>query len=633
MDKDFQAMGHDVSIHRTPSKQQYKVDVKNALKTLEEYAEAKQNLDQRIISNERWYKLRHWEYLRAKSAKDDETKNSVEPASAWLFNSLANKHADAMDNFPEPNVLPREQGDEQDAKLLTSIVPVVLERNDFEETNSRAWWYKLKQGCVPYGVFWDSRKLNGLGDITIKKLDLLNLFWEPGVTDIQDSRNFFIISTIDPEVLKAQYPDKITGNETTSLRVTEYLHDESLKLFTKSVVVDWYFKMLLPNGKTVLHYCKFVGDTVLFSSLDEVDQETGEEAYPNGWYEHGMYPVVFDVLFPEEDMPTGIGYIDIMKDPQLYIDKLDQIIMTNALRAGKSRWFINRSGNVSEDEFADWDKDFVHINGLPDEKNLREIKVNPLDAFIVTHKQMKIDELKETSGNRDFSQGGTASGVTAAAAISALQEAGNKLSRDMIKGGYRSYRSMVYMVIELIRQFYDTGRQFRIVGDKGMVDYITYSNANIRSQLMPAAYAGEGPAYRVPIFDIVVKAQKENPFNKAAQNDLAVTLYQLGFFNPANSDASLAALELMNFEGKQKVEQRIADNGTMFQQLQQLLQILTGGVPPTGGGGGDQKGAPVKKSMDAATQDRAVDNATTSYAQKTAERARPDIDRKAGVNV
>ena len=34
-----------------------------------------------------------------------------------------------------------------------------------------------------------------------------------------------------------------------------------------------------------------------------------------------------------------------------------------------------------------------------------------------------------------------------------LQEAGSKLSRDMIRGTYRAYMEECYMVIELIRQF------------------------------------------------------------------------------------------------------------------------------------------------------------------------------------
>ena len=79
--------------------------IQAAQQTLQKYKEGKANLERRIVENEQWYKLRHWECMRK------EKTNQVEPSSGWLFNSIANKHADAMDNFPSPNVLPREEGD------------------------------------------------------------------------------------------------------------------------------------------------------------------------------------------------------------------------------------------------------------------------------------------------------------------------------------------------------------------------------------------------------------------------------------------------------------------------------------------------------------------------------------------
>ena len=103
--------------------------VQKAMLTLNKYKEGKANLEKRIIDNEQWYKLRHWECMRDKT-------EAVQPTSAWLFNCIANKHADAMDNFPSPNILPREEGDKAEAEMLTSIVPVVLEQCDFEATYS-----------------------------------------------------------------------------------------------------------------------------------------------------------------------------------------------------------------------------------------------------------------------------------------------------------------------------------------------------------------------------------------------------------------------------------------------------------------------------------------------------------------
>ena len=160
--------------------------IKGAIDTLKKYKLGKASLEERIVENEQWYKMRHWEVMRNKhNAGDSASKDRVEPSSAWLFNSIANKHADAMDNFPEPNVLPREEADLPDAEILSNIIPVILEARDFEGVYSDNWWYKLKMGASCYGVFWDAGLENGLGDVSPQKIDLLNIFWEPGISEYQ----------------------------------------------------------------------------------------------------------------------------------------------------------------------------------------------------------------------------------------------------------------------------------------------------------------------------------------------------------------------------------------------------------------------------------------------------------------
>ena len=96
-----------------------------------------------------------------------------------------------MDNYPQVTCLPREESDRSSAEILSQILPVIFERNGFERIYSDAWWYKLKAGTAVYGIFWNPLKSNGLGDIEIKQIDLLNLFWEPGIKDIQKSKNIF----------------------------------------------------------------------------------------------------------------------------------------------------------------------------------------------------------------------------------------------------------------------------------------------------------------------------------------------------------------------------------------------------------------------------------------------------------
>lgn len=537
--------------------------VREAAVTLKKYKDGKANLEARIIANEQWWKMRHWDLIKG---KDDAGKSRPEPASAWLFNSVANKHADAMDNYPEPIVLPRARDDEQAAKQLSAILPVVLEQNQYEQVYSDTWWYKLKTGTGVKGVFWDPRRSGGLGDIDVRKVDILNLFWEPGITDIQKSRNLFHVELIDNDLLMQQYPFLHLDASQPSVQVNKYIYDDSVDTSGKSAVIDWYYK-LYDGVRDVLHYCKFVNDVVLYAS------ENDPEYAGRGFYDHGKYPFVFDTLFEEEGTPCGFGYIDVMKDTQMYIDKMGQVVIENALQAARKRYFIRSDGGVNEKEYADLQKDFVHTTGNLGEDSIREITVSPLPSICVEILNNKIQELKETSGNRDFSQGGTTSGVTAASAIAALQEAGSKLSRDMIKSAYRAFTQECYLVLELMRQFYDEPRTFRITGECGGQQFETFDNSGIRPQAQGQDF-GVAFGTRTPVFDIIVTAQRKSPFSKISQNELAKELYSAGMFNPELADQALACLDMMDFDGKDKIVQKVARNQTLMQTVQQLQQQM-----------------------------------------------------------
>ena len=545
-------------------------EVQEASQILQKYKQGKANLERRIVENEQWYKLRHWEYMRLES-KGENSRNQVEPVSAWLFNSIANKHADAMDNFPSPNILPREEGDKGEAQMLSSIIPVILDNDEFEATYDELMDDKLKSGTGVYGVFWDQTKLNGLGDISVKRIDIINLFWEPGITDIQKSRNFFHVELRDNDLLAQEYPQLAGKLGQSTLDLTQYVYDDTVDTTEKSAVVDWYYKKY-QNGRTVLHFCKFVNDTVLFAT------ENDPVYRDRGWYDHGKYPFVFDRLFKLAGTPCGFGYIDVGKSVQEYIDRGGQAIMQNMLANARPRHFIRSDGEVNEQEYADMTKDFVHVGGTLGQDSILPIQGKPLSSIYLEVLNNKVDELKETTGNRDISTGGTSGGVTAASALAAMQEAGSKLSRDSNKGSYRGYKQAIQMTLELVRQFYDLPRCFRIIGENGAYQFIQYSNSNIRPQYQ-GNEMGQDMGYRTPLFDVEISAQKASPYSKLSQNEMALQFYSAGFFNPQMADQALACLEMMDFDRKNGIMERIARNGTMFQRMvmmqQQMIQMAT----------------------------------------------------------
>lgn len=554
-----------------------------AIDELRVYAQGKLSVDNKATQNQEWWRLRHWGDLQ-----DNVNKGvRVEVGSAWTVNLLLNKHADIMDSFPKPNILPREADDEEEATVLASIIPAILERNDYEAVYRRMGWDIAIDGAAITGVFWDSTKQDGLGDITITNIDVHNLFWQPGVSDIQDGKYCFNVTLQDIDDVKVMYPevaDKIGPHDPGT--VVKYIHDDNIDTSKSVEVVDCYYKkinmkpvyMEVPGRdgtvkteivhsvpKEVVHLAKIVGGEVVFCSENT-------KGYENGFYEHGKYPFVIRGLFPIKDSPWSFGYLDIAKNPQRDIDKLDQAIIKNAALSAKPRYWVKANSGVDIEDFKDWSKDIVEVAGGNISEDIKPISVGQMPTTAQNHLIAKIDELKETTGNRDFSQGSVSAGVTAAAAIAALQEAGSKLSRDINKELYRGSREEYYLIIELMRQFYSEQRSFRIDTDDGY-SFVPYSNIRLVERDETDRETNTTRHVR-PIFDIQTSAEKQSPFSRASQNEMAKELYSLGLFNPARGEQALICLDMMDFEGKDKTKAQIRDNVAMFQQLQAALDIV-----------------------------------------------------------
>lgn len=540
----------------------------------------------RIKQNNLWYKGEQTEYGKNKSGGMG---NAPQSRTGHLFNAIQFRHADVMDNFPHINILPREEGDEEEAKMLSGIMPFILENCGFKKTYSKNSYEKLKSGTAAYGVFYKTEG-EGKGEICIEAVDLLRLSFQPGVEDIQDSKFIFYDSFMDVEEFEDLYGDT-KGVKTQAT----YDETEGKRDFLDDVVVitDCYYKVA-KGGKKILHFIKYSGERVL-------EYTEGKEEYADGLYKHGRYPFVFDVLHPEPGQPYGRGLIDNGKGVQAYIDKMDEIINKNALLNSTPRNFIKNSAGVNEKELLDISQPFVHVDGEI-ENSIKDIKTGTLPGFIVNHRENKIMELKEILGNRDFSQGGTSGGVVAASAITALQNSGDKLSRDMISESYYAFSQIVWLAIELIREFYDEERTYRVLGDDATYSYITYSNKGMKERpvlgglegMLPAetvtqvAEAMEMPiAYEKPVFDITLTVEKNNPYQRSQHNSLLISLYNLGLFAPQNLMMGRFVISNLNFDGKDKILQQLEE----MEQQMQMQQTATQGAVPDGEtvpGGGDE---------------------------------------------
>jgi len=578
---EFNLLGMNVQINKqnkNPNDHSAASRVRDSLELLRKCRDGHAQIDAEIVANEVWYRSRHWEFMRTRNA------TAPEPVTAYLFNVLINKHADAMDNYPRPNFLPSEKDDVEESKRLSAVVPAILEKNRYKNVYSESWWYKLKHGFVIRGSFWDANKQGGLGDIRHSYIDKLNCTWTVGAKSADQIRDLFVYDEEDTKYLQELYPDlKIDGQKV--VQPLRYIDNPEKEDADTTLIVEHYRIRTGPDGIPLLHYSKLIGENEVYNS--EEDEENPDFAV-KGFYHHGRLPVVFDVLFPLEGTPIGFGFIAIGKSPQLYIDKLDQIICDNSMMAGKKRWFRRRDGNINMEQFANWNETFVDVTGPIDEEHLREINVSPLNPFISQHRQNKVQEMKDITANDVFNSGNGGKGVTAASAIYALQEAGNKVSRDMIATSYEAFRDEMFLTVELIRQQYNVTRSFRIDQENGQYDFMEYSNENLQPQMYGESEM-MGQQFRVPEFDIKISAEKKSPYSTLAENERAISMFGAGFFNPQMAEQADIALDMMTFEGKDAIREKIHQNSALMQQMQQMQQALvklagaTGMLQPPGG--------------------------------------------------
>lgn len=543
---------------------------------LEKYKQGKKNLDERIKNNQEWWKLRHYGNMNPKegtpAVNDESQAIDTRPRSvtAWTVNAVINKHADYMDNYPEAICLPQEESDKDYAAKLSSVIPALYERLNHEKTYSDEMWYKLIAGTCVESHTWNSSLQNGLGDIDINKCDILNLFWEPGITDIQDSEYFFHTQLISNNKIRNMFPqveELKTQLSNPSIDIARYNYDDTVETTDHSIVVDVYYHKLNSSGKSVLHYCKYVNDIVLFASENE-------KAYlEKGYYDHGKYPYIFDTMFPVEGSPCGFGYIDIVKQVQRDIDELNDDFMHNAKATSRKRYIVNNACSINEKELADTNNEIIHSEGSNlDDGNFKELVTSPLNSIYMSLLDNRINEIKEVSNNRDVSSGGTTSGVTAASAIAAMQEAGSKTSRDQETSSYRAFREGCYLDIELMGQFYDESRYFRVTGTNGNTEFVEFDNSGIKEQMTTDANGNQ--LSRKPIFDIKVKPQKRSQYSRIAQNELMKELYSIGAFNPQNATQAVLLVQNMDFEGKEMLLSQLNQNATVFNMLLQYQQIV-----------------------------------------------------------
>lgn len=553
-----------------------KEQIEKARVKLETYKAAKSALNATIKYNENWFRRRYQEYFKTdadeRSILGGETVpnsrgSEVNPASAWLFNAILNYHADAMDNYPRANVLAREPGDELEAAKISLILPSLMDRLNFEQVYDNNQYTKGYQGWCVYWLGWDKDSDGGRGEIYVRRGKLLNLYWDQEVDDIQDSSDLFYLHQKDREELIRNHPELERELRTDDSEYERPDGNPTNDKPTKVTVVDWYYKVKNKDGRRILHYCQFCGNVVLYATENEPELKS------KGLYDHGEYPFEIDVLYPLEGQAVGFGKVAIGANTQMYIDLISKALVQNALWSSRPRYFKKKTSGINDQDFLDVRKTLVEYDG--DVNNLQPIQTNRIDGNVMNLQNAMIDELRTNSGSTEVATGATPGGITAASAIASLQEAQGKQGRASNRASFRCYRRIVTKIIELMRQFYTEAHYFRVTGDDGETAYVGMDNIGLtRGERENPETGGTENYARHPLFDLEITTEKNSTYSRMAQNELMLSFFNSGFFNPQMASQSLACLQMMDFDGKEELIRMIGQNLQEQEQKEALGKAL-----------------------------------------------------------
>lgn len=509
----------------------------------EEYRSAYADEWERLEACERTYRGEHWYGIEAKD-------NEPQPVTPIIQSTIENVHADLMDAIPEAVITPEDTGDPQNERTA-KVIEAVIKQNADSTSYAREYWAMthdlLTSGYMVQEIGYDPTLNKGIGGAFKRHVDPRSIMFDPQVTDAKDSRAIIKFAAKPKKWMEQHYPEyagefKADTDAGYAAKDGTLVRDDLKNI----LLLEYWWREFDPKANRYrVHMCKVGGHKLL---------EDSRKQKPEGYYEHGEYPFKVTPLFIRKGSCLGYGFVDMFDSQQKYSDKLDQIVMKNALMASRNKLLVTESSGFDIEDLRDWSKE-VHQGEVLD--GIKWFSTPALPQYIIQYIQQIRQSIKDESGANDFSRGSTSSGVTAASAIAALQEMSGKRSRMATRQAHEAFKDATRMEIEVEREYNVLPREV-VITINGQKQRETFDTAMLNRK---TANGNE-----IPIeFAISIKVQRESRWNVMAHNELMIEMVKLGVLQPAQ------ALELMQFEGKEAVLSR--QQPQMDPQQQQAAEL------------------------------------------------------------
>lgn len=451
------------------------------------------------------------------------------PVTPVIQSTIENIRADLEEYLPDAVIAADSPEHEELADLLTHIVRENHLRCAYDDEFRLLTHDLLVCGCAVQEVGFDPEANEGAGGAFVRRVDVRSVMFDPLTDDIQQGRAVFKFTRRTMDWLAQHYPDKAEGIRDEGC----FLDRDADGLLTprydrSALLIECWLRGYDARTRRYRVDAVLMAGGVILEDTRDNDE---------GCYSHGKYPFVVTPLFPRKGSSLGFGFVDMFETAQRYSDKLDQIVMKNALLASHNKLLVTGASGFDPDDLRDWAKE-VHkgdnLNGVS------WFQTAPLPAYLINYIADMRDAIKEESGSNEWSRGMTGYGVVSGTAISALQEKSSKRARMAAKSLHTAFRQAVEQEIELEREFSLGLRCMREYAVKGDAEGAARAEAAARElmnmQGMPVSIR------------VTVKVQKTSGFSAANNNDTVFRLVETGMITPD------VGLELLMFDGKEQAK-------------------------------------------------------------------------------
>ena len=406
----------------------------------------------------------------------------------------------------------------------------------------------LIYGTAVWFVQWDGRD-GEYGNIKIKPVDPFNIFPDP-LADDMDSCEYVIYATYqNANQIKQQFPDKADAIEGSRITMSELVNnrddndssEENQVLILEMWCRDWT-SMDEIDGEKKLKYPK--GRVI--TCLPDLGIILNDKKNP---YKDGRFPFV---LMKNYDVPFkfwGTGEVEQILSPQIYVNELTNQIIDNAKNTANMQWIIDKNSGIGQGKLT-------NRPGLVIRKNpgseVRRDSPPAMPSYVREQIEILKADIQDISGVLDSLKGEKQTGVVAASAILALQEASQSRIRLKIKIMESNLTELANMVYSRMQQFWKLDRWVRVTDIEG----------NPRFQQI-------GQEILQNDFELRVMAGSTMPVNKNAMMDLMIRLAQTNAEDGMPVVDRKAILEYLPLSDKKAITERFAN---LQQQQQQQAE-------------------------------------------------------------